>query len=113
MIIGDFNVEANNSATSVFSGTHNLKTLIKKPACYKNPNKTLSIDLMMTNKPRSLKHPCAIETGLYDFCKMTITVVKATFEKLQLTVINYRSYKYFENARFRADLFSELSKENV
>ena len=44
---------------------------------------------------------------------MTITVVKATFEKLQLRVINYRSYKYFENARFRANLFSELSKENV
>ena len=113
MIIGDFNVEANNCATSVFSGTYNLKTLIKKPACYKNPNKTFSIDLMMTNKPRSLKHPCAIETGLSDFRRMTITVVKATFEKLQLRVINYRSYKYFENARFRADLFSELSKENV
>ena len=29
MVIGDFNVEANNSAMSVFSDTYNLKTLIK------------------------------------------------------------------------------------
>ena len=39
--------------------------------------------------------------------------MKATFEKLQPRVVNYRDYKYFENCRFRADLLSELSKANI
>ena len=68
---------------------------------------------MLTNKPRSFKHSCVIETGLSDFHRMTVTVMKATFEKLQPRVVNYRDYKYFENCRFRADLLSELSKENI
>ena len=82
MIIGDFNVEANNSTMSVFSETYNLKNLIKEPTCYKNPNKPSCIDLMLTNIPWSLKHSCVIETGLSDFRRMTVTVMKATFEKL-------------------------------
>ena len=56
IIIGDFNVEANDSAISVFSGTYDLKSLIKEPPCYKNANKTSCIDLVMTNKPRSFQH---------------------------------------------------------
>ena len=82
MIIGDFNVEANNSAMSVFSDTYNLKNLIKEPTCYKNPNKPSCTKIMLTNKPRSFKYSCVIETGLSDFHRMTVTVMKATFEKL-------------------------------
>ena len=44
MIIGDFNVEANNSAMSIFCDTYNLKSLIKEPTCYKNPNKPTYVD---------------------------------------------------------------------
>ena len=44
---------------------------------------------------------------------MIVMVMKATFEKLQPRVVNYRDYKYFENCRFRADLLSELSKANI
>ena len=113
MIKGYFNLEANSITMSVFSDTYNLKNLIKEPTCYKNPNKPSCIDLMLTNKPRSFKHSCVIETGLSDFHRMTITVMKATFEKLQPRVVNYRDYKYFENFRFRADLLFELSKENI
>ena len=68
---------------------------------------------MLTNKPRSFKHSCAIETDLSDFHRMTVTVMKATFEKLQPRVVTYRDYKYFENSRFRSDLLSELSKTNI
>ena len=111
MIIGDFNVEANNSAMSIFCDTYNLINFIKEPTCYKNPSKPSCIDLMLTNKPRSFKHSCVIETGLSDFHRMTVMVMKATFEKLQPRVVNYRGYKYFENYRFRADLLSELIRQ--
>ena len=71
-IIGDFNVEANDSAISVFSDTY--KNLNNKPTC---------IDLILTNKPRSFQHSYVIETGLSDFHKMTVNVMKTFFEKLQ------------------------------
>ena len=98
---------------SVFSDTYSLKNLIKEPTCNKKPNKPSCIDLMLTNIPWSFKHSSVIETGLSDFHRMTVTVMKATFEKLQPKVVNYRDYKYFENCRFRADLLSELSKANI
>ena len=54
IIIGDFNVETNNSAISVFSDTYDLKSLIKEPTCYKNPNKPYCIGLILTNKPQEV-----------------------------------------------------------
>ena len=68
---------------------------------------------MLANKPRSFKHSCVIETGLSDFHRKTVTVMKPTFEKLQPRVVNYRDYKYLKNCRFRVDLLSELSKANI
>ena len=106
-------MEANDSAISVFSDTYDLKSLIKEPTCYKNPNKPSCIDLILTNKPRSFQHSCVIETGLSDFHKMTVTVMKTLFEKLQPRVVNYRDYKHFENHKFRTYLLSELSKANI
>ena len=56
IILGDFNVKANDSAVLVFSDTYDLKSLIKESTCYKNPNKPSCIDLILTNKPRSFQH---------------------------------------------------------
>ena len=68
---------------------------------------------MLTNKPRNFKHSCVIETGLSDFHRIRVTVMKATFQKRHPGVVNYRDYKCFENCRIRADLLSELSKANI
>ena len=90
-----------------------MKSLIKEPTCYKNPNKPSCIDLILTNKPRSFQHSCVIEIGLSDFHKMTVTVMKTFFEKLQPRVVKYRNYKHFENDKFRTDLLSEFGKANT
>ena len=68
---------------------------------------------MLTKNPQSFKHSSVIEIGMSDFHRMTATAMKATFEKLQPRVVNYRDYKYFENCRFRADLLSELIKVDI
>ena len=70
-IIGDFNVEANNSAISVFSDTYNLKNIIiiKEPTCYKIPiNLLVSTLCWQTNREVSnilvwSKQACLIFTG--------------------------------------------------
>ena len=53
------------------------------------------------------------ETGLSDFHKLVVTVLKSTFPKSPPKVITYRSYKSFSNDLFRDDLNSLLSKENM
>ena len=93
IIMGDFNVEANYHATSLFSDTYDLKSLIKEPTCCKNPNKPSCIDLILTNKRQSFQHSSVNETGLSDFYKMTVTVMKTFFEKLQPRKANYTDYK--------------------
>ena len=75
LLIGDFNSEINDSEMTSFCETYNLKNLIKEPTCYKNPLNPSSIDVILTNKFRSFQDSRAIETGLSDFHKMTITTL--------------------------------------
>ena len=53
------------------------------------------------------------ETGLSDFHKLSVTVLKSTFPKSSAKIITYRSYKNFSNDLFRDNLNSLLSKENM
>ena len=52
-----------------FCENYNLKSLIKQPTCYKNPNKPT----ILTNVPRMFQSTCVLETGLSDFHLMTVT----------------------------------------
>ena len=81
----------------------------KEPTCYKNPEKPSCIDLILTNKPDSFQNSKVIETGLSDFHRVTVTITKMTFEKLKPRIVNYRDYKFFDNARYRNDLLQEIS----
>lgn len=63
---------------------YNLKRLIKQPACYKNPDQTLSVNLILTNVPRMLQSKYAIETRLPDFYLITETVRRKTFKSFDL-----------------------------
>ena len=51
---------------------------------------------MMTNSYRSFKTVVLRkQTGLSDFHKITVTVIKTHFEKQKPKIINYRDYKFF------------------
>ena len=95
-----------------FCKNYNLKSLIWVPTCYKNPKNPLCIDLTQTNSQRSFHSFCGIETGLSDFHRMTVTVMKASVQKLKLKVIHYRNYKRFCNESYRNELVTEFSKQN-
>ena len=76
-----------------------------RPTSFKNPEKPSCIDLVLTNCPRSFQNSCAIETGLLDFYKLVVTVMKITYKKSQPKTIIYRSYKYFNNKGFRENCY--------
>ena len=49
--------------------------------CFKNLLKASCIDLLMTNRPKSFQDSMAVEIGLSDFQKMTLTVMKVFYKK--------------------------------
>ena len=63
-----------------FCDNYNLTSLIKQPACYKNPNNPTCIDLILSNTPRSFQSTGVIEKGLSDFHLMTLTATKKALE---------------------------------
>ena len=94
----------------VFCDFYEFKNLIKDA---KNPENPSCIDLVLTNNPNSFQNSGVIETGLSDFHKMTVTVMKTTFEKLKPNIIHYRDYRKFSNDKFRENLISRLPTENI
>ena len=82
ILLGDFNCELKEETLSTFCEVHSLKYLTKEPTCFQNPEKLTIIDLILTNKPKCFQHSwCTYETGISDFLKMTITVIKVFFKK--------------------------------
>ena len=113
IIIGDFNTDIKQSCMKSFGESYTLSGLIKEPTCHKNPQNPSCIELILTNSPYSFQNSCAIETGLSDFHKMTVTVMKTTYEKLKPRITNYRDYKNFCNDTFRQKLLEKLATENI
>ena len=57
--------------------------------CFKHPSRPSWIDVMLTNHPRSFQNSLAIDTGLSDFHRITVTVMKAYSPKLRPKLVNY------------------------
>ena len=82
----------------------------KAPHLFKSTSNLSCIDLILTNKSRCFQNTTGIETGLSDFHKLTVSVMKANFQKKVPKILNYRNYKYFNNDIFRNELMDEISK---
>ena len=104
IIFGDFNCEMKEEALTNFCSLYNLMCLIKEPTCFKNADKPSCIDLILTNRPKCFQNSSAFETGLSDFHKLTVTVLKTSFRKMPPKIIKYRSYKNFSPANFHQEL---------
>ena len=112
LFLCDFNAGVEDSSIKDFCSSFNLTSMINKPTCFKNPEKPSCIDLILTNCPRSFQNSCVIETGLSDFHKLFVTVMKTTYKKSQPKIITYRDYKYFHNDGFREALLQIESNGN-
>ena len=53
------------------------------------------------------------ETGLSDFHKLTVTVLKQYFPKVKPKMVNYRDYQNSQNNEFRVELDNEMSKHDL
>ena len=112
-LLGDFNSEPAEEAMKNFCQIHNFKNLLDKPTCYKNHTNPSCVDYILTNRPRSFQNSCTFETGLSDFHKKTLTVLKSSFAKQKPRVLNYCNYKFFNNTLFRDQILNELRNSNL
>ena len=110
MLLGDFNVKSSDPVLNDFCNVYNLFSFVKESTCFKNPYNLSCIDLFLTNRPQSFQNTLTIETGISDFHKMVITVMKVFYKKQKPKIIQYRSYKNFDNQGFQRQLNSELLK---
>ena len=73
--------------------------------CSYNPS---CIDLFLTNRPKCFQSTMTMETGISDFHKMVITVLKFFYKKQKPKIIHYRNYKTFNANLFKEKLNNEL-----
>ena len=84
-----------------FCESYRFKSLIKDPNCFKNPENPSCIDMILKNSSYSFQNSCVIETGLSDFHRMIVSVMKTTFQKLKPRISHYGDYTQFSNNNFR------------
>ena len=67
-----------------------LKVLLKiQPVLKIQKILLVLIDLILTNSHYSFKNSCVMETGLSDFHKMIVSVMKTSFQKLKPKIVQY------------------------
>ena len=85
ILAGDFNAE---DKEAVFRQFLELKNIVHECTCFKSLNNPSCIDLFLTNSYSSFHNTNVISTGLSDFHKMVVTVMKSTLPKAKPKQIN-------------------------
>ena len=81
-LMGDFNVEPTEIHKKDFSLTYN-------ETCYKNPENPKCIDPIITNMPKPFQNSQEVETGLPDFHKIYLPILKFFYTKQKPHIIQY------------------------
>ena len=106
---GDFNIEAESTNLSEFLDARDFKNLVNEPTCYKNPENPSCIDLFLTNSPRSFQNTTTVCTGLSDFHKMIVTIMKISVPKNKPIIHQYRDSRNFNLDVFKENLEAQLN----
>ena len=111
LLIGDFNSETSEKSMHDFCNVYNLESLSNTSTCFKKPENPSSIDLLLTNSKNNFDEAVVLESGLSDFHKLVVSVLKSySKKKKDSKVIIYRDSKYFDKEMFSNELENELSK---
>ena len=79
--MGDFNAEPADAVVFDFCEIYNMQNIIREKTCFKNPSNPCCIDFIIAIRPKSFQNSIIIERGLFDFHKMSITVMKMYYSK--------------------------------
>ena len=96
-----------------FCNTYDLRSLLTEPKCYKTPENRTCFDLILSNHPVSFLNCCVLETGKSNIHKKTVSIMKASFQKLKPRMINERDHRRFQNDVFKEELLPEILNLNI
>ena len=113
LLAGDFNVEEEEYCLRDFLYEFNAKNLVKQKTCFKSIQNPSCIDLFLTNCHQSFQNTTTVSTGLSDFHKMIVTVMKTTVPKAKPKIVQYRDYKNFVEGNFRTELRNKLNNQVI
>ena len=113
LLIGDFNMQEDETLLYDFLYQYEASNLVKDETCFKNPDNPSCIDLLITNKKGSFQNTSVFWTGLSDFHKMAVTVLKMTYVKAKPKELHYRDYKKFDENAFKDDLNQSLTQNKI
>ena len=111
LLAGDLNIQEGDDTLDDFMDEFHAKNLVKEPTCFKNPENPSSIDMFVTNSQGSFQKTTAISTGLSDFHKMIVTVMKTTYPKVDPIIKYYRNFSKCNVKDFEQDLKGKLEAE--
>ena len=96
-----------------FWKNYNLSSHLRESTCYKNPENPSCIDLFLTNSPNSFQNSSVVDTGLSDVHRMTVTVMKTSFQRLPPKIRHYKDCSNCDSNIYRVSLSNKLSKLNI
>ena len=108
LLAGDFNIEKTDPIKSEFLFKNDSKNLVQQKTCFKSTNNPSCIDLFVTNSPRSFQNTITLASGLSDFHKMILTILKSTFPKAKPKQIVYRKFKNFDSKNFKNEIRTKM-----
>ena len=79
--MGDHNTEITNMSS--FCEIYHLTDIIKQATYFSNPSNSSCIDLFLTGNVNCSQKSSVFETGLSDFHKLIVTVMKSHIPKQQ------------------------------
>ena len=106
-------MKPNEEKMSEFMNNYNLKNLVNEKTCFKNPENPTCIDLLITNAPRSFNNTTVCETGLSDFHKLVVSVLKKSYKKAPPRELHYRDYKNFKIDEFKKEFKVKLKGTKI
>ena len=115
LVVGDLNIDIldkkkdSKNYLSDLRDTFSLSNLISEVTCVKSSVGS-SIDVMLTNRPRSFHHTSLIETGNSDCHKLILPLFRAFFKRIPAKTIEYRNYSKFSTEAFLHELDQEPNK---
>ena len=71
-----------------------------------------TMDLVITDKPKSFRNTTGVSTGISDFHKMVLTSMGTTFPNAVPKEIIYRDIKSLDKNAFKCDLKEKFKQTN-
>ena len=107
LLLGDFNMTAENTKMKQLLNTFSLESLITSLTCFKSVKPTC-IDLTLTNHKQYFIKSRTPVTGISDFHVLTLTIMRKIFCKGNPKTKFYRDYKNFDCEMFERKLSCSL-----